>query len=243
MEDSPDSLRKVGLLVASLDRQTADQLLAQFPDATAEAIRSVIAGLSARDEPEQALVIRDFLDVEGRELGLIEAPRPGRQKMPAATPSRERSTAGSASPAALGDGEREPGNRPLERASERLIAECLCDELPQAIAVALAQLPAQRASEVVAHLRASLQAQVLERLVEFDPARSLDSPEFRDEFYQWLNEQIERALHRAELATRLATILDATHPGTRQLILHNVSSSDARLAKELQHQLAAIADS
>jgi flagellar motor switch protein FliG len=121
-----------------------------------------------------------------------------------------------------------------------LIAECLNDELPQAIAVALSQLPAQRASEVVAYLPAAQQAQVLERLVELDPARSWNFPEIREEFQHWLNQQIEGSLHRADLAARLATILDATHSGTRQRILHNVSASDARLAKELQHRLAVI---
>jgi flagellar motor switch protein FliG len=240
MDNSQDNLRKVALLVASLDRQTADQLLCQFPDDAAQAVRHAIAGLSPRDQLDQATVIRDFLDAEGRELGLSESLRIGHRNA-SSQALRERSSAASLSQATVGEGERDLGNRPLERASERLIAECLCDELPQAIAVALAQLPAQRASEVVSHLRASLQAQVLERLVEFDPANSLDSPEIRDEFYQWLNEQIERSLHRAELATRLATILDATHAGTRQRILHNVSNSDARLAKELQHQLAVIA--
>jgi flagellar motor switch protein FliG len=239
-----EALRKVALLVASLDRDTADQLLAQLPADRALVVRNAVLALTEVDTGEQTAVIRDFLGVESQRSVTPQAwiNRPRRAPLPDRA-SWQRAPTSPSSLAAKADGHADPTSKPLERASERLIAECLCAELPQAIAVALAQLPAQRASEVVAHLPAPLQAEVLERLVEFDATNSLDSPEIRDEFYQWLNEQLERSLHRAELAARLATILDATHAGTRQLILNNVSHSDARLAKELQHQLAALAAS
>jgi flagellar motor switch protein FliG len=88
-----------------------------------------------------------------------------------------------------------------------------------------------------------VQTEVLERLVELEPSNAWEFPEIRIEFQQWLEQQIERSLHRAELATRLATILEVTHTGTRERILHNVAQSDTRLAKELQHQLAGFAES
>lgn len=142
-------------------------------------------------------------------------------------------------PATSGDScDTEPRASVLDRASERLIADCLCDELPQTIAVALSQLPTRRASEVVGHLPAHVQAQVLERLVEYAPSASLELADIRDEFQQWLNHQIERSVHLTDLAARLATILDATSSGTRQRILANVSNSDARLAQELRCRLA-----
>jgi len=119
-----------------------------------------------------------------------------------------------------------------------VIADCLRGELPQAIAVALTDLPAHRASEVVSHLPATLQAEVLERMVELPAEAQSESPEMRAEFRSWLNEQIERSLRRAELANRLATILNATHHRARARIMDNVSSSDAQLAKELELQLS-----
>ena len=134
-----------------------------------------------------------------------------------------------------------PATSPLDSASERLIAECLCDELPQTIAVALGHLSTPRASEVVSHLPASVQTQVLERLVEGPPSTHLQLADIRDEFQLWLTHQIERSLHRAEMATRLAAILEATPAGTRQRILENVIQTDTRLAKELQHRLVSAA--
>jgi flagellar motor switch protein FliG len=238
MEMSTENLRKVALLVASLDRDAADRLLDQLPADRAQAVRHAVFGLVHVDRGEQQSVIRDFLNEDSREhaeSAIVAIPMPESTTRPARRRAAARSTLQATAP---GEGEPETGARPIERASERLIAECLSDEMPQTIAVALAQLPTERASEVVAHLPATLQTQVLERLVELDPASSLDAPEIRDEFHHWLNEQISRSLHRAELAARLATILEATHSGTRQRILNNVSNSDARLAKELQHQLA-----
>ena len=234
-----DNLRKVALLVASLESETAERLLEQLPPERAEAVRQTLTGLADVDPRERRAVIRDFLSADGREPSeLLSLTAPVNAHV---GPGAVRRNARPASvTSALADRESAGGGRPIERASERLIAECLADELPQAIAVALAQLPTERASEVVGYLPAPVQTQVLERLVELDPAASLDAPEIRDEFQNWLNQQIARSLHRAELAARLATILEATHSGTRQRILNNVSNTDARLAKELQHQLAAM---
>jgi flagellar motor switch protein FliG len=225
------NLRKAALLITTLDRESADQLLDQLSPDRAQQVRDAIMSLTEVDEREQRSVIREFLrdEIEG-------------------SPAADRviaTLAGSKKPgSSAAGGAHAPGSRekvstggPLDRASERLIAECLSDELPQAIAVALAQLPTHRASEVVSHLPAAVQTQVLERLVELDPSNSWELPEIRAEFQLWLDQQIERSLNRAELASRLATILEATHSGTRERILHNVLQSDARLAKELQHQL------
>ena len=245
------SIRKVAMVVTGLDRDTADRLLDQLPSPVAQQVRDAVLSLGEIDANEQRQAIEQFLQGVGGpsnigphlaeptgkatpnpaagglsvDLSLGATPRG-----PAASdPPRRRSEA--TSPVV--------GERPIDIASERLIAECLRNEMPQAIAVALAQLPTRRASEVVSHLPAELQAAVLERMVALDPSSSRDLVNVHDDFQAWLHEQIERALHRSELAARLATILGATNSGTRERILHNVSNSDAGLAKELHHQLTA----
>lgn len=234
--DDANAFRKAALLVASLDRDTADQLLDALPPERAQQIRDAVLGLPSIDDEEVRSVMCEFLQDGSLGDSITFAARIARDASSAPTE-------GARSTVTRPRGEGDLDDGPLERASERLIADCLCGELPQAIAVALSHLPAQRASEVVSYLPAEVQTQVLERLVEFDPASSLEFPEINYDFHQWLNQQIERSLHRAELAARLATILDATHSGTRQRILKNVSCSDARLAKELRHQLHAISPS
>ncbi|MDG2384642.1 MAG: hypothetical protein P8N76_23435 [Pirellulaceae bacterium] len=214
-------MRKAAVLVASLDRDVADALLEQMDDSQAELIRNAIMGISDVGPQEELAAIREFLGQQGqlqyREIP-VETNVVGQHAI----------------------GSEAPSESTLDRASDRLIADCLCDELPQAIAVALSQLSTRRASEVVAHLPASVQTQVLERLVELEPTAILELNDVREEFKRWLNQQIERSIHRAEVAQRLATILDVTNSPTRERILDNVANSDARLAKELRHRVAGV---
>jgi flagellar motor switch protein FliG len=221
------TLRKAAVLVASLDRQTADALLEQMDAAQAQAIRDAIMELPVIERAEELGAIREFMGSESVATSAGLAPSSQRQGEPSPLDGHPAMTAheDAACPA-------------LESASERLIAECLCAELPQTIAVALSQLSTQRASEVVAHLPAAVQTQVLERLVDDTPAASGAAADVRELFQQWLSQQIGHSLHRADLAARLAAILGATHSGTRERILENVAHNDASLASELRNRLA-----
>ncbi len=241
MELSAGKLRKVALVVASLDAQAADRLLEQLPDESAQKVRNLLLTMSTIDLAEQRAAIREFL---GRERQAAPSANTGRpisdRRVATARESRPAIGAphhGSSHHGTSHAGPAERTESPLDRAPERLIAECLRQELPQTIAVALAELATERASEVISYLPDSLQAAVLERLVEYDPTTALEWTEMREEFQQWFNEQLEHALHRADLAARLASLLEASHPETRQRILHNMAGSDQGLVREMQQQL------
>lgn len=226
-------LRQAALVVASLEQDAADQLLDLLPEETAQRVRNQLMGLAAFDWHEQQSAIRDFMvgenPVESATRGGAGRSVAGERRGHA---TRElRPVAGNGKATA-----EEAAADALDRASERMIADCLRQEVPQAIAIALAGLPTERASEVIACLPGALQTEVLERLVEYEPTMVAWS-EIRDEFHQWLNEQLETQLHRADLAARLAAILEASHPGTRQRILRNFTNGDEQLAVELQQHL------
>jgi flagellar motor switch protein FliG len=242
MDRSAHTLKKAAMVIASLDCDVADQILEQMPTHQSQWIRHYLTELPTIDRVEQGRAIREFLEqgstaaVHGTSGWRPLTTVPDVAARPAALANHLLASAPS------GVQSDEPETSLLAQVTERLIAECLNDEMPQAVAVALADLPTQRVSDVIAQLPASLQTQVLERLVELDPATTLELAEVRDEFHQWFNQQIQRALHRSQLASRLATILDSTHAGTREQILQNVQGSDARLAKELQQQMTSLAE-
>jgi len=227
-------LRQVALVVASLEPEAADQLLDHLPEEAARRVRNQLMGLPSIDPYEQQSAIRDFMAGDDGSEVLAWSSGPART----ATADRRHHAPRDARPAsASGKASAEAAAaNALDRASERMIADCLRQEVPQAIAIALAGLPTERASEVIACLPDTLQTEVLERLVEYEPT-AVPWSEIRDEFHQWLNEQLELQLHRADLATRLAAILEASHPGTRQRILRNFTNGDEQLAEELQQQL------
>jgi len=208
-----DVIRKAAVLVASLERDAADVLLDQLEPVQADSIRHAVMSMPDIDGREEAATIREFL---GARMGSVSNLDESGDSM---SPTSEQTAS------------------KLDQASDQLIADCLSDEMPQTIAVALSQLSAQRASEVVTHLPANVQTQVLERLVELEPSGDLEKTDVRDEFQGWLDQQIERSMHRAQLASRLATILDATNSPTRQRILENVAINDTRLAAELRHRV------
>ncbi len=232
MQTQTDPIRRAAVLLVTLDRQTADRLLEQMAPERAQQIRDAVLSLQGVDPDEQRDVIAHFLQAGGEATDAATAVGVSVQGPSDAVRS-----------ARMEQGEHHEGTLPtrppLSQASERLIAECLCDELPQAIAVALAEMSTERASEVVSYLPASVQAQVLERLVQLDPSAGVVDAEVRAEFQSWLDEQIQRSLHRARLAERLAAILEATHHQTRDRIIDNVAGTDARLAEQLKSQLAA----
>ncbi len=58
-----EDLRKAAVLVASLDRHAADQLLEQMEPSRAEAVRSAVLMLPGVHPGEELSVIRDFLDL------------------------------------------------------------------------------------------------------------------------------------------------------------------------------------
>ncbi len=234
MDAENSRLRQAALVVASLEQDAADQLLDLLPEETAQRVRNQLMGLPAIDWHEQQSAIRDFMvgenPVESATRGSGAGRSAGGERRGQAT-REPRPVAGNGKATA-----EEAAADALDRASERMIADCLRQEVPQAIAIALAGLPTERASEVIACLPGTLQTEVLERLVEYEPTM-VPWSEIRDEFHQWLNEQLETQLHRADLAARLAAILEASHPGTRQRILRNFTNGDEQLAVELQQHL------
>ena len=67
MNDIHPALRKVAILVSSLDRATADKLLDQMSDEQAALVRRVMVDLPEIDAGEQNRVIDEFFHVGPRE--------------------------------------------------------------------------------------------------------------------------------------------------------------------------------
>ena len=56
-----NGFRRAAMIIASLDRQAADELLDRLPDGQAAAIRNEILTMPESDTDERQAVIRDFL--------------------------------------------------------------------------------------------------------------------------------------------------------------------------------------
>ena len=222
-----EALRKAAVLVASLDRDTADALLDQMPDEQSAKIRQMIMGIDTVPDIEAHATIEDFLDVTKTDddtYDLIDVPD---ESLIDLTLNASPSPVDSAS-------EERPGlDEHLENASDASLVELLRDEQSQTIAVVLARLSAERASGIVAKLPIEKQADVLQRIVEADRLSTRLDDAIAHEFESWLIGRLESARQRSQLVSRLSKIVGAAPPETQQRILANLATSDIALSRDL----------
>lgn len=225
------NLRKAAILVASLDRSSADALLNQMTAEQAQRLRRALVELGPVDPDEQTEVIEEFfrigplvpvkfpagVDLDGRlarQMGFAAA------------------GGSTATPRASLDPQRAPF-RFLEEASATELARYLEREHPQTIAVVVSHLPPERGADLLACLSASLQAEVARRLVDLEAADPEVVREVERGLQSWLAEQLKsRQRRKAGLAT-LEGILQAADHRTQHELLSNLGNYDEQLVRNL----------
>jgi len=224
------SLRKAAVLIASLDVDTADLLLAQMPKDQAEMVRREIAVLDEIDPSEQQAVLDEFFrsgpspsDAGRAEIGLnSELP-----VQPRDIDDREVVSCEDQSDP------RSPPFRSLGKASLEAVVAVLEREHPQAVALVLAHLPPDRAGQVLARLPPGAQTEVVRRLVD----SSSTDPQVLMEVDRAIARRLDSHDSLCKSASGMASlkaILHASKPAARRQILSNLATHDRRLA----HQIA-----
>jgi flagellar motor switch protein FliG len=229
MTQSPRSLRKAAILVASLDAEQSSALLAQMSPAQADAVRQAIESLGHFDADEQRRVIEEFFrigplvpdeDSAGIEL---DAPLPAAL---AANMSPASSLADSAQRASA-------PLRFLHEAPPGKLAPFLAREHPQTIALVISHLPADRAAEILAQFSDCLQIEVARRLVDLEETDPEVLREVERGLESWLCAEVAGPERRSAGMGALANILGAAHPKARHNILSNLARHDRQLAETL----------
>jgi flagellar motor switch protein FliG len=226
-EHSLSAIRKAAVLIASLDRETADGLLERMPAGYAERIRRAVLALGEIHPAEQTAVMRELATAE-----------------PSSTPPSQRSPGVELQLSAFGaqsiraDAARDataggPHFRLLRAASGDKLRPLLEGEHPQTIALVVSHLPAEQAAEMLASLGGSLQVEVVRRLVNLQEA----NPEVLLEVERGLESRIlEQAMDERRQTAGVASvagILAAASPRTKRGILANLSLHDRQLAGRL----------
>ena len=121
----------------------------------------------------------------------------------------------------------------LRDAGEEKLAQLLCSERPQTIALVLSHLPAERAGEVLARFAPALQVEVVRRLVDLENT----DPEVLREVERALEARLSRqfAIRRRRAAgpEAVARILAACDDRVVGNILDNLAAHDRPLAEQL----------
>jgi flagellar motor switch protein FliG len=219
-----ERIRRAAILVASVEETVAEQMLAALPRAEAVKILAELEQLGDVDADEQQDVLDEFRRA-GRQPASAENAVEftySASQVAAAPPH----LSADAAKAAEASGRVADVNN--DHAGEaRLMAELLVEEHPQIVAAALSRLNHDQAAAVFATLPASLQAEVVDRLANLQPADEDAVQELQTQLQQRVErhrERRERAAAGAELARK---ILAKTPPAQQVALLARLSPADA----------------
>jgi flagellar motor switch protein FliG len=223
-------IRKAAILVACLDRAAADTVLEQLTPEQAQRVRQAVVVLGDITDGEQRRVVDEFFRLGphpsvqqpagielggrlGREIGL------GRS-----APAAKETANGLLQP------------RPFERlreAEEENIARLLSGERPQTIALVLSHLSARQAGGVLARLQASLQTEVVRRLVDLEETDPAVLQEVEQALESRLSRKVPMQRRRVAGLQAVSGILHASESPVRLQILDNLAAYDRALAERL----------
>ncbi len=231
-DSKPDRLRKAAVLVAALDRETAEAMLDRLAPEHAQAIRRAVVELGDVDPRERRAVLEEF-----RTLGPVK-PRDASRGIALDGPLAGRLAACTYAEAeADGPSVETPTRgkpfRFLHETDSRKLAHILARERPQTIALIVAHLPRDRAGEVLAALSSPLQIEVVRRLVDLDDTDPAILRDVERGLETRLSEQLRSQRRRRTGLATMTGILDAAQGNVGAKILDNVASYDGNLAGKL----------
>ena len=237
-----EGIRKAAILVAGLDRRSADAVLDSLGEKAAERVRQAVVEMDDIDPREQRRVIDEFSRIgpKGRSEAQTDEPASGSlsglKKEPAGVElddSLARKLALPPKPAAEDVKSETKLFEFLNEVEDRRLADVLACERPQVIASVLSQLSPKRAGQVLAALAPAVQADVARRLVHLEET---DVEVLRD-VERVLKERLamDIGMQRRRVAglRTVAGILEASDDHVGACILDNLTAHDRSLAERL----------
>ena len=232
--DRQQQLRKVAILVATLDKPLAERLLADLPAREEDAVRKMVERLGEIDPEEYRAVVADFRQ------GLAPPPKtatePLQTKMDGVEldPSLLARIADDDFSAAMPEIQQSASPwQTLSDADASTLVEMLSAEQPQTIAVVLSRLETSRSAELLTKLSPTLQTEVLTRLADLDPADEQTLEVVASQLAQWLKGHQQRRQRMDAGRDLVQRILQETPDSQRAVLLTRLSKQNPVLAGNL----------
>ena len=232
--DHRAKLRRVAILVASLDEQLAQRLLANLPRREATAIQQLAEQLQDVDDIEHREVVADFRK---------EFSAPTEHSMTSPQTKLDGVELDESLLARLDDEETfsmttrpTPTKSPWDALSEvdmESLGRLLAAEQPQTIAVVLAKIDAARAAGLLSHLAPMLQTEVLVRLGNLDPTDDHAVEVVGSQLAQWIASQRLRRERSAAGRELVQQILHKTPESQRTVLLARLDQRDSHLTGKI----------
>ena len=239
--------RQVAIVVSSLDRDTADQVLEQMSEEEASAVRRAILSLDEISAEEQTLALNEFLRRSGKSMEVSTSRFTSRRgaldsgvqldiDFAVETGAEVRQTI-----AALGvetPSVARPAFACLQGVDGAWLAQRLGLEHPQTIAVVVSHLSQTEAARLLGALPPDRQADVIRRLADLDEMDLESLREIESCLSTTLAESLRDRQRRKAGVSNVAAILHAADPQTRHQLVKQLRLSDQQLADQLRQTSA-----
>ena len=191
-----------------------------------------IRSLHAHRE-EAHLATRKGFPAEGTnpsEAGNAPPPRSPWEHLYGSPPAEGRSSWANSGEA--GCAKRRPFER-LQNSEATTLAQILCSERPQVIALVLSHLPPEQAGQVLAKFAPALQVEVLHRLIDLEETDGEILREIERALEVRLNQLVQAGRRRRAGLSAVRNIVEAADRHTRGQILGSLQLFDRELARQL----------
>jgi flagellar motor switch protein FliG len=240
MTNQMSGLRKAAVLLVQLGKERSAQVLSQLRESEVEELSAEIVRLGRIEAETADQVLSEFsvLAEANRDTGLGGLDF-ARDVLQASLGEDRAGDLIDRLSAALEDA---PFSF-LQRADTRQVLSFLADEHPQTIALVLAHVTAQQASDILASFAPALQADVAHRIAVMDRT----SPEIIRQVERMLERKLSSVLQPADLSTvggiqPLVDIINRADRTTERLILQGLDSLDPKLAEEVRGRMFVFED-
>jgi flagellar motor switch protein FliG len=222
-------LRKVTILLDSLDGPDAEGLLGRLTEQQAEQVRRALAALGPVAATERRQVLDDFLQTQL----WSESPRAADEGVVPPGAERAHVADGASTPLAAAGAAEPPPFAFLNQAAPEVLAQRLANEHPQTASIVLAHLRPAQAAAVLARLASDQRAEVLCRLARSDGTDTQLVDELERELEKSFpaaptrSDRVPSGLHAVE------AILQAVDGAERTVLLAELEQRDAALVQQL----------
>ncbi len=224
--------RQVAIVVSSLDRDMADNVLAQMSDEEATSVRRAILSLDEISDAEQAEALSEFMRRGGKSAELSP---PGHKSQRGALDNGvELDIDLAARFGPVENDQQSPSFACLNGVDGAWLAPRICQEHPQTVAVVVSHLPQVEAARLLGALQPALQTDVIRRLADLDEMDVESLREMETYLTGWLAENLRDRQRRTAGVSNVAAILRAADPLTRNRLVKQLRLSDEQLAEQLK---------
>ncbi len=226
-----DAIRKTAILLLSLDKPLAAEVLSQMPREQVEKVTLQIAKMGDVSREDQATVLKEFWD------SAVERTPIERGGLDFASDLLSQSLGSDNAGSILEAVKQSMSAIPfgfLKKVGAENVLTFITDEHPQTIALILSHLPQNLAAEVLAGLSADQQLDVIRRIANMEQT----SPEVIHDVEKSLEARmkatINQQLEKAGGVQTVAQILNVTDRMTNRSILERLEEEDTELVDEIR---------